>query len=412
MEVIKDFIHEFRNTYTIDDKLIMIFAISLFLPFPITVIAIVGIGLYVLIKSDFRHTLKTVKRSYCLLLFAIYLFVVSFISGNILGVWLSVGMFFLFVVIIYYRKYISKELFEKIVDVMLVMSVLCVFVAIIEQAYYALTYDKMNGFFDIQDNPEYRVHVVFFNANYYAMMLVFVEALCLYKIMINPVMKKRIYYSVVAILNIFAIYLTGGRVVWVSLGLSILLMLLMNKWFKTFVVSCGGILGMVGVLFIHPEIIPRLAQHGVELDRRSQIYEAARLMMRDMWKFGEGPLSYYYRYEDYYPLYVETYGSEQLNHLGIATTHAHSMFLEPFISFGVVGTFIVGWYLLSQVRRAIRLLTRDIDIALGTLIIGFVIITISFCIVDFPIFWVQTGGLFLLILASSDVYKKEVEEEK
>ncbi|MDF9824957.1 glucan phosphoethanolaminetransferase (alkaline phosphatase superfamily) [Breznakia sp. PF5-3] len=409
MRLLKSFFYDFKNVFTIDDKLIVILAASLFLPFPITVVTILGIGIYVLVKSDFRSNLRSVKRSYILLLFALYLMVTSLVSGNYLGLALAFGMLFLFIVVIYYRKYIHKELFEIILDVMIIMSIICVVVAIGEQFYYLNTVEKMSSFFDIQNKPAHRVHTFFFNANYYAMMIAFIEVVCIYKYITIPKAKKRIEYVLAGLLNLFALFLTGGRLGWLCIALAVLIMILVNRWYKTFIAACAGIGVGVGVLSMKPGLIPRLAEKGLDIGRRARIYEAAQMMMKDTWMFGRGPLTYYYCNADYYDAYVSEYGSSHLNKLGIDAPHSHSMFLEPFISFGVIGSVIIGWYLISQVKRMIRLFTRKVDIALGSLILGFIVVTITFCIIDFPIFWVQTGGLFLLVLGSSDMYKKEVE---
>lgn len=409
MGVLKSFFYDFKHEFTIDDKLIIILAISLFMPFILTIAAIVGISIYVLAKSNFGNNLRSVRHSYVLLLFGFYMLLISLINGNYLGAGISVGMLSLFVVLIYYRKYIHKSLFETMVDLMIVMSLVSVVYAIGEQFYYMHTVEKMTNFFDIQNKPEHRVHTFFLNANYYAMMIVFVEAMCIYKFMCLSTWKRRLFYVFVGVVNLFALFLTGGRIGWLCLALAILVMLVANRWYKTFIVSCVGIGAGIGVLSLKPGLIPRLAEKGLELGRRAQIYEAARLMIHDTWLFGQGPLTYYYRHGDYYALYVATYGSAHLKKLGIRAPHAHSMFLEPLISFGVVGSLILGWYLASLGKRMVRLFTRGIDHSLGALILGFVVITISFCIIDFPIFWVQTGGLFLLILSSSDIYKKDVE---
>lgn len=409
MSILKSFFYDFKHVFTIDEKLIVLLAASIFLPFAVTTVMVVAIGFYVLVKSDFRSNIKSAHKSKVLLIFAVYLLVISMISGNWLGALLSVGIFFLFVVVIYYRKYIHKNLFEIMIDVMIVMSLICVVYAIGEQFHYASTVKGMDGFFDIQNKPQYRVQVFFFNANYYAMMILFVEAFCIYKFMTISTMKKRCYYVGAGLMNLFALYLTGGRIAWLCLAVAILVMLVVNKWYKTFALAMVGVAGAVGMLALKPNLIPRLAEKGLDLGRRSKIYETAILMIKDNGIFGQGPLTYYYRNADYLPKYIEIYGKKGLGKLGIKSQHAHTMFLEPLVSFGVVGTIIFLIYFGSQLKRTIRLITRKIDTALAALILGFVVITLTFSIIDFPIFWIQTGLLFLLVLGSSDIYKKEID---
>ena len=409
MRLLQSFFYDFKNIFTIDDKGIVILAASLFLPYPITIAVIIIMGIYILVKSNFRTTLKSVRRSYLLILFGIYLGVVSLVFSNYLGALFSVGMILLFVDIIHYRRYIHKEMFDVILDVMIILSILSVIVSIFEQFYYLNTVEGMSNFFDIQNKPQYRVHAFFFNANYYSMMIVFVEMFCVYKFMSIPKFYKRGLYVGAGMANLFALFLSGGRIAWLCMALGILVMLIANKWYKTFAIACFGLGGSIAVLATKPGLIPRLASKGLDLGRRARIYEAAGMMIEDTWLFGHGPLTYYNLYDRYYDKYVVEYGSEQLNKLGINAPHSHSMFLEPWLSFGVIGTLIIGWYLLSQIRRLFRLFASGTDGAVGSLILGCVVMTIAFCIIDFPIFWIQTGALFLILLGSVEIYKKDVE---
>ena len=161
MRLLQSFFYDFKNVFTIDDKAIVILGASLFLPYQISVAVVVIMGMYILVKSDFRKTLKSVPKAYLLLLFGGYLLLVSLVFRNYLGALLSIGMLLLFVDIIYYHRYIYKELFDIVLDVMIILSVVSVVVAVFEQFYYLNTVAKMTGFFDIQNQPQYRVHTFF-----------------------------------------------------------------------------------------------------------------------------------------------------------------------------------------------------------------------------------------------------------
>lgn len=409
MRMIQSVYYNFKNILTIDDKLIVILAMSLFLPYVITILTFVLIGSYVLVKSDFKSNLQVIKGAYILCAFAIYLMVVSVVVKNYLGLTVSVGMLFMFIVIIYYRKYIHQDLFEIILDVMIVMSLVSVVYAVFEQFYYMQTLSSMHGFFDIQNKPQYRVHTFFSNANYYAMMITFVEAILVYKFMKLKQFKLRMYYVVAGLLNLFALFLTGGRIAWLCLAIGILVMLVVSRWYKTLFAVLGTISISGFILSRKPGLIPRLAAKGLSLERREYIYQTAQMMIRDTWLFGRGPLAYYHNYHNYYAEYVAKYGDKHLPKLGISAPHAHSILFEPLISFGLIGSIMFFGYIGLQVQCAYRLIRRKVDILLASLIFGFISITLSFSIIDFPIYWVQTAGLFFIILGSSNMYKKDVE---
>lgn len=411
MGYINSFFYEFRNTYTVDDRLITILFASIFLPWPITVISIVGGMVYILIKSDFIETLKRVSMAKVLMIFAIYLFIISIVHANYLGAALSIGMQAMFINVIHYRRYIHKDLFEQLLDIAILLSVLALVVAIVEQLYYVSLFDGMQ-FLDIQNKPQYRVHLYFYNANYYAMMILFVESFCIYKFFKIKTLAFRCYYAGIGVLNLFALYLTGGRIAWLCLACCVLVMLVVNKWYKLFTLSIFAGVGACGLLALKPTLLPRLAARGLALERRKQIWQTAILMIQDSWLFGRGPLAYYHMYGAYTKEYIATYGLRSFKQykLGISSQHAHTMFLEPLVSFGVVGTLIFAVYLLSEIKRCFLLLIKKVDHTLASLLLGVVTITITFCIIDFPIFWVQTGFVFLLLLGSSDMYLKELKQ--
>ncbi|OCN05496.1 hypothetical protein A4S06_08575 [Erysipelotrichaceae bacterium MTC7] len=407
---IRSFLYDFRHIYTLEDKLIVIMCASLFLPYVVTIATLVGVAIYVLVRKKIPMLLKSVKRANILLFFAVYLLVVSLVFQNYLGALISVGIAAIFVDVIYFRKYIHRSLLEIIINVMIVLSLVSVVYAIGEQLYYMNTVDAMHGFFDIQNKPEHRVHTFFFNANYYAMMLVFASTFCVHQFMFARPTSRRIFYVIAGIINLFAIFLTGGRIAWLCLAIGIFGMLLVGHWYKTFVASVGGVGLAIGVLALKPGLLPRIASQGLSIGRRLHIWRTASLMVKDTWLFGKGPLTYYHFYPNYYDAYVAKWGSSHLSkRLGISAPHTHSMFIEPFISFGIVGTLLLGWYVLSQIRRLVRMIIRKIDPSTATLITGVLLSTIAFCIIDFPVFWVQTGTLFLFILGCSEIDKKELD---
>ena len=408
MPNIRKYLFDFKNTYSLDDKLIAILAVSLFFHYAISALVILGLATYVLIKKNIFKSMKTMISSYALLSFTIYLLITSIINQNWLGALISVGMFFMFIDVIYYRNYIHKKLFEDILDLMILMSILCVVIAFFEQIFYLVSLENMNNFFDISNKASERVHTFFFNANYYAMMILFVEAFCVYKMIDSK--KNRKYYILVAIINILALYLTGSRIVWVGLFATWLVMFVVS-WKKPAIIAtlAFGVTTVMATIFKLP-LIPRLLEYGITLDRRQVIYETAFIMMKDTWLFGKGPLTYYFSYDKYLDDYIAKYGSENLGKLGISSQHAHSMFLEPFISFGVVGSIIFGVYLVAQFRRIWHIHKLKLNRSLITLIIGSVVAVFSSNTIDFSIFWIQTGTLFLIILGSVDIYRKQFKK--
>lgn len=410
MGYIKSFIYEFNNTYTVDDRLITILFASIFLPWQISVLCVVGGALFILIKTDFIETQKRVACSKILLLFALYLLVISLFNSNWLGALVSIGMMAAFINVIHYRRFIHKDLFEQVLDIAIIFSLFALGVAIIEQFYYMSLFDGM-GFFDIQNKPQFRVSTFFYNANYYAMMILFIESFCIYKFFKIEKITFRFYYAGIGVANLLALYLTGGRIAWLCLACAVLVMLVVNKWYKLFGLSIFASAGAIGLLALKPNLLPRLATRGLAVERRLQIWQTAILIIQDSWLFGRGPQTYQFVYESYTKEYIATYGLESFKQykLGISSSHAHTMFLEPIVSFGVVGSIILMIYLIYSIKNIVRLLTKKIDHTLASLLLGVIVITITFSIIDFPITWIQTGFVFLLLLGSADMHRKELK---
>lgn len=411
MGYIKSFLYEFKNTYTVDDRLITIVFASLFLPWPITIVTLLLAALYLMVKSDLLETIRRIPSAKIAMILPIYLLIISLLNENWLGAIISVFMFFVFSITLHYRRYIHKDLFSQLLDIAIILSIVSVGVAILEQFYYMSIIDGM-GFLDIQNKPMYRVHTFFFNANYYAMMIMFVECICVYKFFMIKEIKWRFYYTLMGVLNLFSLFLTGGRTAWLCIGIALVVMLLVNRWYKllaaTLIAGCGA----VGVLALKPGLLPRLAARGLAIERRQQIWQTAILMIQDNWLFGQGPLTYFHAYSGYKAEYIATYGLESFKHykLGISSQHSHTIFLEPIVSFGIIGSLMMLVYLVSQAKYVLLLAIKKIDITLAALLIGVAVGTFLFCVIDFPIYWVQTGPLFFLLMGSCDMYKKELKQ--
>lgn len=411
MKQLTTFLNQFKHAYTIDEKLVSLVFVSLFLPWWLSMVVLCGAAMYLLVKTDFIKSIKDIAGGRLFMLIPLYCLIMAIFNENWYGAAVSLGLAFAFLLILHYRKYIHKDLFLILIDVAIILSLVAVVYGIFEQFYYMSQIEGM-GFLDIQNKPQYRVHTFYFNANYYALMILFVECMCIYKFFLATTLKEHVYYTLAGVANLFALFLTGGRVAWVGLAVGVVVMVFVNRWWKTLIAVLGAAGGAVGLLALKPGLIPRLAQRGFKLERRRQIWQAAWLMIKDHGLFGGGPFAYYNWYEGYKDLYIATYGlkSYKKYKLGISAPHAHTMFLEPFISFGVIGTLLIVAYIAMETSKVLKLITKNIDYTLASLILGCCAVTLSFCILDFPILWHQTGPFLFLMLGSADMYKKELKK--
>lgn len=408
MKLLKQYLNDIKNTYTVDEKLIVLVFTSLFLPWWFSIGVICACGLFVFLKSDYKALIQDVKGGKILMLLSIYLVVVSILNANWYGLAISIALILMFILVLHYRKHINPKVFSLILDAAIVLSLISVVYAVFEQFYYMSQIEGM-GFLDIQNKPEYRVHTFFFNANYYALVILFIECMCIYKFFVNDNLKARVYYTLAGVANLFAMFLTGGRIAWLGLAVGVITMVFINRWWKMLAAVLAAGAGAVGVLALKPGLIPRLASKGFKIERRRQIWQTAWLIIKDHGLLGGGPLAYYNLYNGYKDLYIETYGLKSFKQykLGITAPHSHTIFFEPFVSFGLVGTLLLLGYLWTQMKGAINLITQKIDYSLAAFIFGCGMVTLSFCILDFPILWHQTGFLLFLLIGSYEMYKGE-----
>lgn len=373
---------------SIDERVIFLVVVSIFLPFYITAITLIAALIYLAINKKIMPAIKQVPRSKFAIGFCFLAMVISLLYQNYVGFLCSIGMLLLLLFVFYFRTVINKPLFEFLLDTCCVMSCVCVVFGFLEYVEIAQRMDFPVWSFQVNSRPDDRVHIGFFNANYYAMMLEFVILICIYKITKTHVWKQALRYVVVILGNMFMLYLTGCRTAWIPFLVSVPLMFFMTKRYGYLALTFGAI-GAGGItLFCFPSLFQRM-MIVEDFFKRAKIWVVALKGIQDHPLFGEGPLTYMHIYKSYH---------------GHPTQHAHNVFLDPILSHGLVGVIIFGVYIVSNVKEVIRLYTKKLDINLCALITGFILTVLIHGLLDYTIFWIQTGLLFLLVLSSSSIY--------
>jgi O-antigen ligase len=407
MNILKKIRRNFNTEYTLNDKMLFFLGASIYLHFVVTIVMLLVVFIYLWatkqMKSLFQNSFSTRMST----LFTVYLLITSLFFHNWIGALASVGMFILFMCINFYHKNVSKILFEDILDIMILLSIVCVIYAIVEQTIYIHTSEDIVNFFDIDNHPKYRVHTFFLNANYYAFMIMFIQLFCTYKVIIQTKLKYKVYYYSIFVINLLPLFLTGSRTVWFFLLASLITMFIISRKYKELFHTVAALAAISLLTILKLPIIPRLIEYGTSLGRRTAIYRTAQMMLKDVYVFGKGPLTYYTQNHLYLKAYVQKYGSDDLGPLGISSQHAHSMFLEPLISFGAIGTTILCAYLFLIYRETWYIFKNHLNTHLVSLIVGCTVATISNSIIDFPIMWVQTGLIFFITITSAGIYQNE-----
>lgn len=374
----------------------------MFLPFYITLI-VHAIELIILLKrGELVEAYKKTSASYFILLFCALLAIISLFYQNYLGILVTVGIMMLGSFAVYYRQHISAESFEFFMDTTLILSLVAALVAII-QYFIILHRFNIDGFeLIIFNTPKNRVDSFYFNANYYAMMIEFWVGIAFYKILrltqeehVN--FKKIGGYCIIILINLFTLVLSGCRTAWPAMLAGLAIMLLFAHFYKLFGLIVAGGMASSGFLFTHKSYIPRASNITKYLGVRQKIWRAALASIKDHPLFGEGPLTYMHIWKQYN---------------GHNTQHAHNIFLDPPLSFGIVGILLILPYFISCIKRTYITYKLHKNDTLVALIIGLIVMTYIHGLLDYTIFFIQTSFTLFMVISSFDIYREEIDMYK
>lgn len=377
--------------YHTDEYLIIAALCSIFFPFYITAVCIVGTLIYLCIKKRVTSLIKETPRAWFAIIFCVFTTVTAVCFRNWLGVICGLGLLAVFLYLFFYRSVIRKPLFELLIDICIVCSIFCAFYAVIEYITICRRLDYSILSFKVANSPKNRIHATFFNANYYAMMLEFIILMCVYRITQIKQLYHAWFYIVVALLNMVILYLTGCRTAWIPFLVTIPWMFLLNKRYGYLGLTFTGMAGGMMLLILKPALFQRITL-AEDFAKRTKIWSTAIKGIQEHPLTGEGPLTY----NQIYPLYD-----------GHPTQHAHNVFLDPLLSHGIIGVLLIGVYLGSNLKEVFRLWQRRYDIPLFSLIVACILTVLIHGLLDYTVFWVQTGVLFLFILSASSIYRHQ-----
>lgn len=383
-----------KTHFTHHQRYIIVAVFSMFLPFYMCGGILIFLTLRLLWKGEIQEAYRQIPKSRFIIYFSLLSAIVSLFYQNYYGFVCSIGILVILSFVLYYRIHIDSRLFEYITNCIIVLSIFAALYGLIEYIGILNSYNIDQFEIMIFNRPQDRINSVFFNANYYAMMIEFFVCLTFYKILkikdIKLEWKKFIYYVAVIGLNLFVLLLTACRTAWPALAGGILIMLIVDKHHKT--CACILVLVIVACIYflLNPSKFPRVDNIVAYFMTRAGIWEVAIQNIITHPLFGEGPMTYMH----IYPLYH-----------GHPTEHAHSIYLDPLLCFGIVGLLTIAPYIYSNIQRLYRLWKLKLDKTLVALIVSFTVMIFIHGILDYTIFFVQTGFLYLLIASSFDVHK-------
>ncbi len=380
MTAIKREWNRFLGNSTRDERMILLIVISIFMPVYVTMASII----YVIVDLAVHHRLKTVVTEtaglFYLIAFSVVSFFISALYSNWQGILIAAGMCAIFIIAAYMRMIMTRSFFEKLIDLCCDMSLFAFLIALVQTYIYGASVS------------DYRAASTFINPNYYATMIEIVVLFCSYKLLRGKHSRSRNYYLFVIAVNLAGLSISDCRTALLVLLVAMPVMLAfyrkfrLLKWFGIFVA-----VGVVLFCFV-PQIFPRFEDMADDLTARFSIWQTAVTGIRNYPLFGQGGMTYSHIYA-------------MLG--GHAAPHAHSLFLDPLLNFGVVGMGLLAPYFFQNIKKTVQMYTEGRDKSRAFLTFTIVFAVLLHGLTDITVFWPQTGMLIAVVLGSVGIYEKQ-----
>jgi len=372
-----------------NENLIYIAAISVFLPYYISAIVLVGLALYVLIAKKPLQTVFSHSGSLLFSAFSLLTLIVAIFNRNYFGAIGSLAAFLIMVLGFYFTTVMTSEAFEKALDICCFPPIIILPIIIIEKII----------FFDSQwhrccgDLFENMYTSIFFHPNYLGSIMAAVVLICAYKVIIKKTNNK--FYYLIAFISLIIIYLTESMFacVEVFVGLAALLFVANRHILLAFL--CLAATFLCAVIYIVPDVFPRILQADGTFENRLLIWGLTLERIPEHFWFGQGFFAYF-------KICTETVGA-------YFTTHAHNLVLEPLLSFGIIGSLLLFGlaFLLLQKLFLCKGLLRNSSKTF--LILPLLAAILIHSIIDMTMLWHQTALLYTIILAGYGADQKKIQ---
>lgn len=353
----------------------LLFTISLFLPFYFSLAAVICIAFLTLVRGRLREKAFSAPYTKIVFCFLTVAFFTSAIYNNYIGIAYSLLSYAIVICGLYLRSVMTQSLYRRAMDTACAASIWCAAAAIIQKA---LIYGA---------DPAYRPASFFDNANYYGMMIEFVVAIALYRIFTNP--ERTPFYVLVIGANLIGLYLSASCSSFIAMLAAAAVILISRKDLKAsavfFTIMAAGFLAVL----LFPSLVPRTSmEFETSLSERLSIWAASWRAFKRSAFFGRGP--------EAYRLIWEQYG-------GSETFHCHNLLLDMLLNYGILGSALACAYVVLQGKLlAMRYrfgFCRNMDILLAALAAAVLVHGLT----DVTILWIQTIGLLFLVASSMGI---------
>lgn len=369
--------------------------LSIFLPFYLFVIIFISYLLWLVYTGEMKGILRRLSQHPVLLFFIAYSTAISLLAQNVMGVVSSVAMFLFAIFFYYYQSQLTPKFFRLTIEGILALSVLAAVFAALEHFQIVKKFDYTFLSPRMQVWHQNRAEVAFFNPNYYGIICCFCIMIGFYLISTTKLRWLRIFSMIAIFANLFGLNFTQNRTAFPAIifGAIIYLFTTIKNW-RAFWLSIG-VFG-VGLAFLFSsDLGVRMGTLDSSMEERVSIWNAGMALFKQNPFWGEGPLTYMHSFPRIGAPYHE---------------HAHSIYIDTILSYGVVGTVLLGIASATPVRMLIDMSQVPSKRPILGLYLSFLTVVAVHGIFDLALFWLQSSFIFLLVMCSLPLKHSMIDE--
>ena len=369
--------------------------LSIFLPFYLFVVIFISYLLWLVYTGEMKGILKRLSQHPVLLFFIAYSTAISLLAQNVMGVVASVAMFLFAIFFYYYQSQLTPKFFRFTIEGVLASSVLAAVFAALEHFQIVKKFDYTFLSPRMQVWHQNRAEVAFFNPNYYGIICCFCIMIGFYLISTTKLRWLRIFSMIAIFANLFGLNFTQNRTAFPAIifGAIIYLFTTIKNW-RAFWLSIG-VFG-VGLAFLFSsDLGVRMGTLDSSMEERVSIWNAGMALFKQNPFWGEGPLTYMHSFPRIGAPYHE---------------HAHSIYIDTILSYGVVGTVLLGIASATPVRMLIDMSQVPSKRPILGLYLSFLTVVAVHGIFDLALFWIQSSFIFLLVMCSLPLKHSMIDE--
>ena len=366
-----------------DKTAVTVLVVSLFLPFFVSIAALVVVFFALMFNKRARTLALEGKATTLLYIFTALSALASVFGGNWLGILCTLGIFAVLAIGQFMLKVVDKEVIGNTIKgisrvlpfvTLFTVGEFCVRFYFVELAHQKIRFMT-------------RCVSFFFNPNYLGAVMATATLLYIYLFLKHR--DKRGKYLACGLMSLVCLVLSQSLLSCLGLLVGAAILLAVSKewgWLGLYAALLGAV-ALVVALF--PDYIPRLDEITETFTLRLRIWRVALEGFKESALFGQGPLTYFHICGDYVG---KIEGVKVWN-----TQHAHNIIFDSLLSYGIVGAMFLWAYLGSVVAKIFSYVKGNDNFIKG-LIASVLTLVLLHGMLDVTVLWVQTGILFLFVL--------------